>query len=190
MLSSVFLPAGASRAQPGYTPGRWLAGEVGSPGSTATLALTANAITCYPWDIGRTTLFSRIAIDVTIAGGAGTKARLGFFYCGTDGLPSTLFFDAGEVAVDSTGVKEITISQLIRVGSYWGAIATDGTPTVRAHTTFNNGGAAVQRIGVATPGTLDQLVSRAHTYGALSGASPFGTPTYNANTIPLVMLKV
>lgn len=99
-----------------------------SAGSTD--ALTTGRILFIPIYIAETFTFDRIAIDVTVAGAGGTKARLGI-YNYSDGLPTSLVLDAGTVAVDSTGDKELTIDQELTPGYYFLALVCDGAPTVR-----------------------------------------------------------
>ena len=60
-----------------------------------------------------------IGINVTNAGGGGTIARLGVYEATPDALgwiPGTLVVDAGTVAIDSTGVKSIVISETLEQG--------------------------------------------------------------------------
>ncbi|MFH1002850.1 MAG: hypothetical protein V1780_01745 [Chloroflexota bacterium] len=98
----------------------------------ASVAVTADTFYAVPITIPRRLTVDRIAIRVAGAAGAGKKARLGIYGDGTNLYPGSLVLDAGEVAVDSTGVKAITIDQLLDKGRYWLALVSDGTPTVYA----------------------------------------------------------
>ena len=80
--------------------------------------------------VARTLTVDRLAINVTVAAAAGKKARLGLYQFGADCYPGALLVDGGEVAVDSTGVKAVTIDQQLTKGLYWLVCITDGTPAV------------------------------------------------------------
>ncbi|MEE8194445.1 MAG: hypothetical protein V3T73_02960 [Dehalococcoidales bacterium] len=96
------------------------------------LAITADQLYARPLIVARDITIDRIAIEVTGAGAGGTKARLGIYNLGDDLYPGTLLLDAGEVAVDSTGIKAVTVSQALTKGIYFMAMVADGTPTVYA----------------------------------------------------------
>lgn len=102
--------------------------------AATTQALTADRLYCIPLVVCRDFSIDRIAIQVTTAGAAGTKARLGIYENGTNLHPGDLLVDLGTVDVDSTGVKVITISptQALTKGVYWLAVISDGTPTLKA----------------------------------------------------------
>lgn len=82
----------------------------------------------------------RISCEVTGAG-SGSVVRLGIYNSGANGLPSGLLLEAGTVSSDSTGVKEIAISQALSPGQYWlaGLIEVLTTnPTMRIVTATTN----------------------------------------------------
>ena len=56
----------------------------------------------------------RIGVDITTAGGVGALYRLGIY---DENLNRVL--DAGTVDATSTGIKEITINQVLPAGIYW-----------------------------------------------------------------------
>ena len=98
-----------------------------------TSAIQADRIIArYLW-VARNITVDRIAVYVATAGAAGTVIRLGIYNNGTNLLPGSLLLDAGTVAVDSTGVKAITINQALTKGLYWLALFSDGAPTLGAH---------------------------------------------------------
>jgi hypothetical protein len=85
----------------------------------------------------------RIGCRVATAGGAGSLARLGIYYASlTACYPGQLLLDAGTVAVDQIGNREITISQSISEGFYWLAYLADtvvgAAPVVRQHSSTMN----------------------------------------------------
>ncbi len=116
----------ASQLQTGtYYPFRSIRGA-------ANTVMSANTLYGVPLLIPRNLTVDRIAIDIQSAGAGGTHARLGIYYNGTNMYPGALLLDAGTVVSDATGVHYITISQALPAGLYWGAIVSDGAPTVRA----------------------------------------------------------
>jgi hypothetical protein len=74
----------------------------------------------------------RLGIEVTSAGSAGSVHRLGI-WADNNGVPGTLLLDAGVVATDTIGIKEITISQALSANTlYWAGVAQQGAPATRA----------------------------------------------------------
>jgi hypothetical protein len=134
--------------------------------ATANIAITANRLYAYPLFIARNLTIDRIAMEVATAGAGGTKVRLGIYNGdGTNLYPGSLLLDAGEVAVDSTGIKTITISQALTKGLYWVAMVSDGTPTVKANSNVT------RSYWMGIRGTSYSYHQQgwyvAHTYGAL-----------------------
>jgi hypothetical protein len=85
------------------------------------------------------TLVDRLRCEVTVAGGAGSVVRMGMYAPGTDNLPDALIVDAGTVVSDSTGIKDLTISETVS-GLVWLAGVsqpTGASPTVRASNNLN-----------------------------------------------------
>jgi hypothetical protein len=84
-----------------------------------------------PFLVGEATPFDRIAITVTTAGQASSVIRLGV-YGSSRQVPTSLVFDAGTVAADSTGQKIVTISQTLQPGMYWvGGVSNDASGSLR-----------------------------------------------------------
>jgi len=99
--------------------------------SQTTAVLAASQDRFFPMYIVTAVTLDLLSIQVTVAGAAATTARLGIYNANTDWQPTTLVLDAGTVAVDSTGIKSITINQALSAGRYLLVINTDGAPTVR-----------------------------------------------------------
>jgi hypothetical protein len=77
--------------------------------------------------VGRTA--DRIGIEVTTAGTAATSVHRIGVWADNNGLPGTLLLDAGTVATDSTGIKEVTISLALASRTiYWLGVAQQGAP--------------------------------------------------------------
>lgn len=163
-------------------PGQYFQSTFSEQFSTADATLTADRLYCMPFVVARAMTFDRIAIKVdTLAAGAG--ARLGIYNSGADATPGTLLLDAGVVAVTSTGIKAITISQQLTKGLYWLACVSDGAPLVdRFYSEFSPYGLEETFSSTAT------AIYVAHTYGALP--DPFGTPTKTTSPVPMVFLRL
>lgn len=154
-------------------------------GTTTQAALTANAIYASPiWVPRAGTRVDRIGINVSAAGAASTSARLMVYRATNDVLPGSLILDAGTVAVDSTGDKEITIDLALPAGWIFGAIVSNGAPTLQW--VFST----ITVYGTATPATVNTKASpnRPFTFGA--APDPWGTPTnYATNSFVRVALR-
>lgn len=94
-------------------------------GASSGVAVTSPALLyAQPFDI-RIAL-THISFEVTAAGGAGGKVRLGLYDCLESGLPGALIQDLGETAVDGTGVKHAPLAQAFAVDRpVWFAFASN-----------------------------------------------------------------
>lgn len=123
-------------------------------------AIVANRLYFIPIYIGDTRTLDRIGLRVSSAGAAGTVARMGIYEAdlvsGSQNQiqPGDLILDAGTVAVDSTGNKEITISQEMTPGFYFLAFSSDGAPSL-------NGINSAQVISSPVTGLASSLASTA-----------------------------
>jgi len=96
--------------------------------TSATIVVADKIYATSPLLVARPMTIDRLAVNVKVAGTAGKKARIGIYQNGTNCYPGALLLDAGEIAVDSTGVKAVTINQALPKGLYWMAFISDGTP--------------------------------------------------------------
>ena len=150
--------------------------------TTSGFAVTADRLYAIPFVAARAMTVDRIAIKVTTLA-AGKKARLGIYNSGSDGEPSSLVLDAGEVDVSSVGVKAITISQSLTKGLYWLACVSDGTPSVQRYYAY------ATPYGIHSSWTgLASIVYVAHTYGALP--DQFGTPSVSTSEAVYTALRL
>jgi hypothetical protein len=118
----------------------------------------------------------RIAFNVTIAGAAGTKGRAGIYEDNGVIYPGKLVLDGGEFAVDTTGIKETTISPalILQKGKiYWLVFQSSGTPTLRA-IVVDSVCATVFGVDSTLPLTPGRGYYLAGTYGALPSTFPAG----------------
>lgn len=127
--------------QTGTSPERWYYGGIVScvaPGFGTTAVLTAGTYYAMPFSAPRGGTLDRIAIKVeTAASTAGKKARLGIYESTSDTnlYPDALVVDAGEVAIDSTGIKTATINQALTANSlYWLVVLADEAVTLASLT--------------------------------------------------------
>lgn len=109
-----------------------------SGGSRTTVSMTSTVEYAVPLYVASAGTLSTLGIEVTIAGTAGTRLRLGIRGDDGTGLPGPLVLDAGTVAGDAIATVETTITYAVTPGIYWltaTAQITGGTlPTVRAVT--------------------------------------------------------
>ena len=101
------------------------------PSGSSTSALAANRIYYEPILVVTAITLDQIVIEVGPAGAASTTARLGIYNANADWQPTTLVLDAGTVAVDSVGIKTITINQALPAGRYLLAVWSNGAPSLR-----------------------------------------------------------
>lgn len=144
-----------------------------SAGASGTSTLVNNRASATRWDVVEAITITRLWCEVTTVGEAGSVFRLGVWADDGAGKPGALVVDGGTVAGDSTGVKEVTVSQALPVGTYWvgGAVQSAATtpPTMRVVST-----SSIQHhypLGTSLPSSNTQAV--AWTHSSQSGA--FGT---------------
>jgi peptidoglycan/xylan/chitin deacetylase (PgdA/CDA1 family) len=110
----------------------------GPPGAApGTLTLPVGRCTITPFWVPQATTIDRLAAEVT-TGGASSVARIGIYDSTPDDRPGSLVLDAGTVAADTAGVKEATVSQPLRAGLYWLALAVQGSSSVTLRTVGND----------------------------------------------------
>lgn len=123
-------------------PGSWIV-PTGAP-NTVALGTPANGPHgCWlyvPYD----TPVDRIGFEVTTAGTAGDIARLAL-YKKRPGAPilDNVLAETADIAISSTGQKEITIAQTLAAGRYAAFVRTTvmtGAPVVRSRTTPQSAG--------------------------------------------------
>lgn len=139
-VGETFLPSGLP----------WVSGRFYSSASTAlattTGAMSANRIYLMPIYFPQSRAVDQIAINVSLAGTAGHVVRLGLYNSSASTLlPTTVKVDAGTAAVDSTGVKALTIATALS-GLFWLAVCSQSGQA----TTTPGGGVAP--LGTSTVG--------------------------------------
>lgn len=107
----------------------------------------------------------RIGLENTTAT-SGALARVGI-YNDSNGLPSSLLLDAGEFSIAATGIKQVTINQIVSAGWYWLAFNYTSSGTSRTFRAFSlDEGFS---LGYPSSPTSDKLqrLEFPSTYGAL-----------------------
>lgn len=130
--------------------------------------------------------FDRIGIDI-VSGTAGSVVRLGIYNVGSDGKPGTVELDAGTVAADSAGQKEITISHSLAPGRYYIAAAAQV-----ANTNFRAYGTGLVRSNWHGYASAANVANKdKHTLVATGITGAFAsTPTVNDGDVhPVVWLR-
>tara|TARA_R110000868_G_scaffold120523_2_gene320080 strand:- start:1382 stop:3448 length:2067 start_codon:yes stop_codon:yes gene_type:complete len=167
----------------GYAAGRFYAGEALTPAASGTLAIAANTMYATPFVVRQQQLWTKIGCNVTTAVAA-TYAYLGIYRM-ENGIPTTRVLDAGAVGLDTTGTKEITISQVLPAGMYAVILLASGAGvSVKAGTLSN---AAVAAVGTSAIGTADTIIKGSATYGTLPATFP--AVTYASGDSALFTLR-
>lgn len=162
-------------------------------GTASLLALSATAfakdtIRYTPFTISKKVTVTKIAINVTVQGDSSTTARLAIYSAAaTTKYPGALLLDCGTVAIDSTGVKEISISQSLDPGLYWLAINHGSTtsPTLRSVGSYSFppiGGSSS-----SLPTTMVAVYTQSFTYAAMPSSASISTAT-TSTPVPAIYL--
>jgi hypothetical protein len=156
---------------------------------TTSATLGNGNLRCTPFWVPSSLTLSKIGAEVTSAGDAGSKLRLGIYADDGTGYPGALVVDAGTIAGDSATVQEITISQALTPGLYWIACAVQVVvttqPTVRvlSANTIQTGATAIPTAGQLWMGYLQASVT-----GALPGT--FTVTVTQTGSVPMTFVKV
>lgn len=126
-------------SKPNYiTTNNWnLAVQGGN--SLSTITLNLNTIKFYKIYITNTVTVTRLGCNVTAAGTAGSRGRLGI-YSDVNGAPSALILDSGEFTCDSIAAKTLTgLSATLPAGVAWLCIVHNSAtaPTFSSHPVGN-----------------------------------------------------
>lgn len=166
-------PAPKDAFHPGYRSGQMYY-SIFAGSNAGGQTLSANSLYAVLFYVPRVQVFNRIGIQITTAAAAGTSLRLGI-YSMSEAHPGSLILDAGTVAADTTGEKEITINQSLNPGFYYCVCLGDGGPNVR-NTNFN----ALPLL--YTPNSAGTTVSHwtaSQAFGALPNPFPTPSPLYS-----------
>jgi hypothetical protein len=93
------------------------------PGPTATSPMGVGYIVAVPFSSPIAFTATKIGLNITGAGSAGSTVRLGIYNDDGAGHPGTLLLNAGTIDGTSATFQEITISQALKAGTvYWLAL--------------------------------------------------------------------
>jgi len=182
----------AQRRAGATAPESWYTGLMCLGGLT-TLAMTANRLYVHPFLVAKNQTADRIAVCVTAAASAGKKARFGI-YKSANAYPGDLEVDLGEVTVDATGLRMVTINKALTPGLWWLAVVVEEAATVRALYHYYTLGIIGFPASGGTPTvsyTSPTGYYMAHTYGALpaSFAAYASATEITASACPAVFLR-
>jgi hypothetical protein len=165
----------------GYRSGVYYYASFGSL-ATSTESVAADTLYAAPITIEHRAIFTALCVEVTTL--AAGNVRMGIYNNNPSAAyPSSLVVDGGAASTDSTGFKEITISQALTPGMYWLVAVYDATPTIRRLT--GNAHTVGAKLGTNqaadSSGDMYSMVSVALPYGALPSIFP-SEGTYVSNT--------
>lgn len=170
---------------------RWRSGVyyAVSGATTSTYTGTLTSIYMTPMYIPQKTTLTKIGINVATAGTTGALIKLGIYNNSTTAttgdVPTTLLLDAGTVASDTTGYKEITISQAVTPGLYWLVYQmTVATCGITAVNTYNKDIAAL----TVNPTTFYSGYQVNTTSGAAFPAGPVTITIVPVSSSPRIFL--
>lgn len=166
-----------------------------SPNNTSTAnTLGTGTLRAVPFYTPVALSVARIGAEITAAGDAGGRLRLGVYADNGSGFPGALVIDAGTIAADAVATAEATLASPVTLtpGWYWLAAVVQAVTTTQP--TVRIGAAATPGFlftpGTALPGAGSTAVGYSMTgvTGALPAAwSPTLTPTGAA---PRLLLKL
>lgn len=140
-------------------------------GTTTTGAPANNSLRLVPFYVPQAIALTKIGAEVTTAGEAGSKFRIGIYADDGTGRPGSLALDAGQIAGDSVSVQELTVSVTIGPGWYWFGGAVQSAPTTPPTLRVSTLSMPNIDFGATTPGANMAAVGVAHS-GVVSGALP------------------
>jgi hypothetical protein len=167
----------------GYVQARYYAGEALSPSASGTLTLSANTMYATPFAIRQQQVWTKIGVNVSTAQ-ATASAYLGIYRM-ENGKPTSLVGTPGTVSLATTGLKELTISEMLPQGMYAVFILPNISAVVITAGTLSND--AIATVGTTTFGGAETLITGSYTYGVPPAAFP--TVVYATGSSPLITLR-
>jgi hypothetical protein len=185
---------GVSASPPAHCvlPSYLTSGNYTAPGLRAGTTSTSGVGTLRltPLYIPNSVTLSKVGVEVTTVGEAGSKVRLGIFADdGTGGNPTTLLVDAGQINGDSATYQELDISLAVDNAQIWLGVVLQNITTTSP--TMRSVGAFAMTAQIATGGGLISNTTIGHTYSGVTGAlsTLSGTPSAAASASPKVWVK-
>jgi hypothetical protein len=108
-----------------------------SPSVGGILGLEAiNSLTYVPFFIPKRISLDRLGIRCSTTR-AGSQSRIGIYSNSSNGLPTNLLLDAGDIDTSTLGFKETIVSLSLNIGWYWlAANCNILTPSVQVSNSF------------------------------------------------------
>lgn len=151
---------------------------------------SANSLRAFPFYVAKATKFDRIALRVTTAAtGSVPKLRLGIYKDNGNIYPGSLLLDAGEIAVNTTGVKELVIDVTLKEGLYWLVLVGQDTTALAVAAIPNTDHYPILQYESDLSGTPLHAWAVVQSYGALPATYPTGSPSGWTLHIPLMALR-
>lgn len=181
-------------SKPEYAPpfrsgGYYFTSSPTSAGTSASHGI--GVLRVVPFIVHRAVSITRLGAEVSTAGEAGSKVRLGC-YADSDGYPSTLVVDAGQINGDSATTQELTVAVSLNPGLYWfGAVVqtvTTTQPTLRIGLNWSPPIPVWNSSSLPTAGAAATGLSATSINGALPASFPAGAS--GAGLAARVFLKV
>lgn len=185
LIDSSMLPAGlaATPTHPGFNSGSYYYPEAVTTGAASSAGNLFGALLFYTPIAAN---FDRIMLQVTTASAAGGRARAGVYSVNNTGRITSLIVESGELAIDSTGIKEAAIDLTLQPG--WYAFASLSSVTA-SYVCCANAGRTGYFYGVASlPGATIAGLRANASYGAMSSFAP-NVAVVTSTNIPLVALR-
>jgi hypothetical protein len=180
--------AGLSNGRPPTITSRYYY-KVGANSTLSTLSAVNNLIYYVLFNCAKKTTWTRIGFEVTSSSISAGVARLGLYDVASTGLPGTLISDYGTVPTNTTGTKEITISETLDEGFYYLAFVKTNTSSYRTRST--EASQAIFTHGTTANNTA--LITTAFSESTSLGTLP-ATASTTLNTItsatPAVWMRV
>lgn len=156
-------------------------------GSITTATVTAGTLSATPKFVPSTVSIDRLGMEVSTAGDAGSKVRLGIYADDGTLRPGALVLDAGTINGDSNTRQDITVSATLQRGWYWFAAANQIVTTVTPVWRTLSIVAEVMPLDATTTQPASSAGVFGFTIAGVTGALPatFGTPSRSSTAVAL-----
>lgn len=159
--------------------------------TATTVAYGANSLRAMPFVVPKTITIDRIAMEITVAGSAGSLVRIGI-YDSSNALPLNLILDAGTIAGDSATFQSITINQTLVAGLYWLTwISNSATNITFRGIPVSAGVPSI--LGVPSnlgAGNMANHISQSYTYGPLPSTFDLSSPTASGLNLATISVRL
>jgi hypothetical protein len=174
----------ASAQHPGISGSQYYGSPFGNTSTNSTFGLGGNILFAMPIYFSNGQAVTRVGCNVTTFRN-NSNVRIGIYSNGSNGFPSALQLDSGNIATTSTGVKEAVISFTFDLNLYWIAIVCNANVFLTGYSTTV---LPDWLLGRASPtGSSAGCVQASQTFGALPATFPTSI-TYSTSA-PMLTLR-